>query len=275
MRFSHMAHQFIKQGLLLPVLFFITWERFSGGRARGIGRAELFRAWIFPVIIYGGAFLLLAANSQVEEMPLLAIAALYGVELTRRDTVKSGSDPFLAATRHAGCLCFLLLYLLPKLGPDLKATRNVLFSFVKQSISPESLQTTCLSDLHYVKIGSMQLYSEQYIDNLNDGVQLLRRHADPGMRLCAALYADPFHLALGMRPARGGIVCVTGNIMNAKSHPDIKRVLGDATHLMIERGWTYHDMLGPEWDSLQLETVDVSKYFVLLKILQTPAGKSE
>jgi len=272
-RLGLMIVQFAKFILLLPILLLITWERFCGGRIVGVSRGELFRAWLFPLFIYACSFLLLSANAQVEEMPLLAVAALFGVEMARRQTATSGMDPFMAAVRNLGCLTLLLFFTMPTMGPDLKTARNILFSFHKPSFSSETLAMTRLSDFRFKTVSGQSPSSSNYVECLDEGIQLLRRHKDPQMRLSALLFADPFHVALGIAPARGGIVCIANNIISAKSHPALDRVIGDATHLLIAHDVPYRDYFGPEWDALNLEPVESTRHFTLVKIGHPPASK--
>jgi hypothetical protein len=108
---------------------------------------------------------------------------------------------------------------------------------------------------------------KQYMETLDEGIQLLRRHANPEMRLNAMLFADPFHVALGWVPASGGIISVSSDGLAGKSHPPLARLLGNATHLLVERGCqTFKEAYGAEWDALHLKVVEETKSYTLFKI---------
>ena len=99
----------------------------------------------------------------------------------------------------------------------------------------------------------------------------LSRHSDPEMRLNALLFSDPFHVALGLRPASGGLICLSASGLVARSHPPLARLMGNATHILTARGSpVLKDAYGAEWDALHLEVVEETKTYSLWKI---PEGR--
>ncbi|MCX6922469.1 MAG: hypothetical protein NT154_04535, partial [Verrucomicrobia bacterium] len=143
-------------------------------------------------------------------------------------------------------------------------------------VSTETLGSTHLQDLRFTH-GTRFLYSQVYMHQLDDGIQLLRRHADPSMRLVAPLFANPFHVALGLLPAKGGLSCWSWNTINRRSHPPLARLIGDATHILLptDQGHAQkpREVYGAEWDALGLETVEETTYYTLLK-LRSPTDTS-
>ena len=118
--------------------------------------------------------------------------------------------------------------------------------------------------------GTHWLHSQEYMATLDEGIQLLRRRAEPDMRLGVAMFSNPFHIALGLRPSTSGLMCAASNVINRRSHPPLRRLIGDSTHLLVDRGAPQlKEIYGPEWDSLNLEVVEDTKHFTLLK-LKTP-----
>ena len=109
--------------------------------------------------------------------------------------------------------------------------------------------------------------TKSYIDWVNEGVDLLKRHQDPNMRLTAYLFANPFHVALGLKPATGGLINWHQNGLTAQSHPSLKAMLGNATHILTDRDCKNgRDVYGKEWHDLHLEIVEETSQLVLLKI---------
>jgi hypothetical protein len=225
--------------------------------------------------IFGGALLLLSSNTQEGEMPLLALAGLYGAEIIRRDTAGTQEDSFLLTARNLGALALFALLLAPVFGTDCKtvlfAARNTPKS---KWVSTPTLKSTRLNDFRFATSSNGTRSEEMrgYMDNLDDGIQLLRRHSDPRMRLNALVFSNPFHLALGLAPAEGGVLGLTGTAITRHSHPSLKRMVGDATHILTNRGSLgfIKDAYGEEWDALHLEVVEETKDYTLYRV---PEGK--
>jgi hypothetical protein len=63
------------------------------------------------------------------------------------------------------------------------------------------------------------------------------------------------------------MLCVAENGMSKNSHPPLDRVVGNATHLLVERGAPIlHNVFGRDWDSLNLELVEQTELFAFYKV---------
>jgi hypothetical protein len=201
-------------------------------------------------------------------MPLLVLGGLYGAEIIRRDTAEMQEDFFLATVRNLGAMVLFALLLVPTFATDCK---TVLFAvrdaITSNWVSTETLQSTQLNDFRFARNGTRFAEMRSYMDALDEGIQLLRRHSDPRMRLTVFTFSDPFHIALGLAPAAGGVVSFSPAAISTRSHPPLKRLLGDATHILADRGCAkIKDAYGAEWDALHLEVVEETKGLTLLKV---------
>jgi hypothetical protein len=251
----------------LPVLGLMVWEMVGQPGEQNPSLRALWRPLVLIAALFGGALLLLSSNCQEGEMPLLALAGLYCAETTRRNTAGTQEDTFLVTARNLGALALFALFLLPTFATDCKtilfAARNTNKS---KWVSTETLQSTHLNDFRFITNGTRFAEMRDYMQTLDEGIKLLRRHSDPQMLLTVLMFSDPYHVALGLAPARGGIVCVADAAMSERSHPPLKRLLGDATHILVDRGGAaIRDAYGAEWDTLHLEVIEQTEHFTLLK----------
>ena len=267
LRLKLIAIQTIKEVMLLPLLLLMTWE-IRAARDGGSTRLRKSADWLLPLVLFASAVSLLASNAQIHEMPLLVSGALYGAETIRRQTSLPATDPFFSATRNLAALCLLLLFLLPTLGTDLQAISHSVHAARKRSfVSTEVLKKTNLRDFRFNPIGTRALYSEEFMASLDEGILLLQRHSTPDMRLMVSMFSNPFHFALGLNPAKGSSLCLAPSLLNRRSHPPLRRYLGDATHILTNRGQKLErEAYGPEWDALGLEIVEETTHFSLLKV---------
>jgi hypothetical protein len=258
--------------LWLPVLLLPVWESFLGERANH--RQSPLPHFLVIVFIFGGAALLLASNCQIGEMPLLALAALYGAEMIHRQSDATAETPFFVTARHTGAFLLLLLFLLPSIVDNLKTIRFATLAATKKNWdSTATLQSTQLNDFRFIRDGTRNAEMREYMGTLNEGIQLLRRHADPKMRLNAILFSDPFHIALGLVPASGGLIGMSPDSLVRASHPTMARLLGNATHVLTDRGsQILKEAYGTEWDALHLQVIEETKNYTLLKV---PEGWTE
>ena len=269
-----LAIQSAKYSLLLPVLLFFLWEAVQGERLESDRRRFWEHAFLVTLIFAGGT-LLLSSNSQVGEIPLLASAALYVAEMIRRQSPPPDEGPFFDLARKVCALLLFLFFLGPTFFTDLKTTRFVIYAQVRRHWIPaEALKDTPLRDLRFVSGGSRNTDIANYQRTLGEGMGLLRRQVRPGMRLNVLLFSNPFQVALGLRPATGGMLCVAENGMSKSSHPSLDRVVGNATHLLVARGAPIlHDVFGPEWESMNLELVEQTELFAFYKVPPGLAGR--
>jgi hypothetical protein len=264
----------VKGILLLAALLVWLWEGLLGEARETDHPPRPWRHIIVILVIYGGAVLLSSSNFREGEMPLLALGALYVAELIlRHGNTPAEAAPF-AAGRHVAACLLLLLFLLPSIVTDLKTFRFVTDRRIeKEWDSPAALQSTPLADFRFWRRGPREVENEAYMGELTEGIELVRRHADPGMCLGAVLFSDPFHVALGLRPASGGMVSLSLSGISRRSHPPLARLLGNSTYLLMMRGAPrlheqvpLQEIYGEEWDTLHLAVVEQTENYVLFKV---------
>jgi hypothetical protein len=231
--------------------------------------------WRHAIVIAaigGGALLLLSTDTQEGELPLLALAGLYGAEMIRRDVSGTTEDSFLVTVRNLGALALFALLLVPTFATDCKTVIFCARDAVKSKwVSTETLQSTRLNDFRFTKGGTRFAEMRNYMEYLDEGIQLLRRHSNPPMRLSGWLFSNPYHFALGWVPAMGGMVGMSDTSVVKRSHPSLKSMMGNATHiLMDEEGRArIEEAYGAEWDALHLGIVERTRNFTLLKVPET------
>jgi len=272
-RLSGWIVQAAKELPLLALLLLLTWEARREESEKQHGFFPTVRGWIVPLATFGAAVALSASNCQKQELPLVALAALYGAEKIRRPVIPNPTgDLFFMSVRQlaALCVCGAALYL--TLSPDLMAVRHVLMNRIKQDVIPsEILRQSRLNDFQFARDGTQAETSRSYLLELEEGIQLLRRHADPKMRLLVVLFTDPYNLALGRQPPKGGTVAWASNVMNRESHPSLARMLGNATHILTLRGRSLLETTyGDELNTVDLRTIEETPRFELI-LLKPPA----
>jgi hypothetical protein len=263
-KFHALALLLAKNLFLFPILFLLAWET-----SRTLSGPQ--KAWphfLLIAAVFGGELALVASNYQSGELPLLALAALYGAETIRRQTGALAAEGFFMAVRNSGAALLLLFFLLPTLAADLKTIRYSAQGFANGwYIVPDTLRSTRLSDFRFASPGTRLAEMREYMAMVDEGMRLLRRHETPQMRLAVFLFSNPYHLALGVAPARGGMVCWHPAGITKRSHPPLKRMLGDATHILTEGNCAYiTGIYGADWDALRLEVVEQTKNFTLFKV---------
>lgn len=264
-----LAIQVFKNVMFLPLLLALAWEEALGAKAE-----KTFGLWDSALMItgiFGAGVFLLASNTQIGEIPLLALAALFGVEMILRQGTPSGEEPVFATIRRVAAVAVALAFLLSAIAIDVKTVRFTVNAAAKKNWSTaEALASTPLSDFRFVTEGTRKSEMREYQESLDDGIQLLRRHATPGMRLNALLFSDPFHIALGLRPSSGGLICLAASGMTERSHPPLARLIGDASHLLTEpRGAELARIYGQDWSALGLKIVEQTKHYSLYELPET------
>ena len=225
-------------------------------------------AWphfILITCIFASEVLLVASNSQRHELPLLALAALYGAETIRRQMRLMTGDGFVAV-RNSGAALLLLFFLLPTLATDFKTMRYSVRVSRGGTIAPETWRSRALKDFRFDPDGSCTVLNKEYIAILDEATQLLRRNITPQMRLNVLTISDPYNLALGLPPIEGGLVSWGNYELSQRSHPTLQRMVGDATHILADRGCArIKSVYGSEWDALGLEVVEETRNSTLVQ----------
>ena len=268
-RLRSLAAHSVESVFYLPVLALLIWEMAIKPGERRPSPEALWRPLVLMASILGGALLLLTTNTQLNEMPLLAVAGLCGAEIIRRNTGGTQEDLFLVTTRNLGALALFALLFVPTFVIDCKTVLFAARDAAKSKwVSTETLQSTALNDFHFVKNGTRFAEMREYMETLDEGIQLLRRHSDPRMRLTAWIFSDPFHFALGLTPAQGGLVGMADTSVAEHSHPPMKQMLGDATHILVddEDRALMREAYGAEWNALHLEVVEHTQHFTLFEV---------
>lgn len=257
--------QLLKTLIWLPFLLLLIWESSFGKQGDGrLGRAS---RWAIPIVLFGAAVLLLASNTQTTEAPILAFAAMYSTELIRRDSCGS-NDNFFSATRYVGACCVFLLLALPTVCTDLLAIRHsVWLSQRKQFITPPEFGNTALADFRFDPGGTRWAYSQQYMENVAEGLDLMRRHS-PTLRIMPLVFTNPFDMGLKIPPPKGGIIFWDPVLFRFhNSFPPLQTLIGDANAVLISADdQTLADSYGSDWKHLQLQKVEQTKHYILLKI---------
>jgi hypothetical protein len=266
-KLAHLAAQAVKGFPYFLILLLLGWEI----ARRGTEPKLAWRPFVLVTMIFGSEMLLAASNAPIGEMavPLLALAALYGAEIIRRQNRHLKEDSLFIALRNAGAALVLLLLLLPTLGPDLESVRySVRVTAQKAYVQPEPLRSTRLNDFRYTAAGIQVEQISNYMATVSEGIQLLQKHASPNMRLAVFAWTDPFQVALGLIPAKGNVIGWSWSGMSQRSHPPLERMVGNATHIMADRGCAdIATVYGTEWaDALHLEVVEQTRHFTLFKV---------
>jgi hypothetical protein len=256
------------RGLIyLPVIGLLVWEMAGKQDAHDALLKQIWRPALVMMSLWAGAVLLITTNCQLDQMPLLALAGLYGAEMIRRGTTGMEEDPFLAVTRNLGAFVLFAVLLVPIFANDCK---TVMFAFGNtlkhKCVSTATLESTQLSDFRFLKDGTRSAEMRVYMDGLDENLQMLRRHTDI-IRLSSFVYANPSHIALGLTPAEGGVVGFLDTTFTQQRHPPLKMLLGNATHILVDgNGRGLQHIYGVEWDNLHLTEIDRVGNVVLLKL---------
>jgi hypothetical protein len=261
--------------VFLPLFLVLAWEISKS-------RHEPRSAWpdyLLLTVIFGSALLLWATNTQIGEMPLLALAALYCAATMQQQRSNRPEEGCLIATRNLAATIMLLVFLLPILTNDLLTIRHIAAGAAHgYYVTTDELRTTRLADFRFPSPTSPQSdvrsdFMLDYMARVDEGLQLLRRHADPSMRLGVFLFSNPYHVALGLTPAKGGVIAWSLAGVTKRSHPPLQRMIGNATHILtgapnIDNGMrnVLRDAYGAEWDALHLEIVEQTKNCTLFKV---------
>jgi hypothetical protein len=83
--------------------------------------------------------------------------------------------------------------------------------------------------------GRLSLTPYQYAHLTNDGLALLRQHAAPDSRVFCMDLVNPFSVALGLPPPKGGMLWWDRMTFNRQIFPAPEQVFADVTQVMIPK----------------------------------------
>jgi hypothetical protein len=279
-RLGMLARTFCKHIVLLPVLLVFAWE---AGKTR-MGRALPWRHFVVVGTLFAGGLTAISGNTLSGELPIAAVAALYCAEAIRRNNIEAAEESFFTSTRSVLSAILVAIFLAPISQLDVKVVFwGAYHGFMRHWTTIDEYRSTSLKDFHVFGWADHTTDLQPFMDFSNEVMAMLRRHADSRMRLAVFLYADPYNMALRLPPPKGGAGSYCWYGLNRRSHPPLKRMLGDATHLLVERSfldtnnatavsdWSVspRDVYGPDWNAVHLEVVEKTKNSVLLRIINS------
>jgi len=261
--------------LFLPIFWLMVWEISRN-------KKEPRTAWLHFILvtaIFGSELLLVATNTQLGDLPLLALAALYIAETIRRQTLDASDKGLVIALRNAVAALLFLACLIPVFFADLSSISHSASMLARgRFVTPKTLTSTRLADFRFpplnYTIAEFAPTQVKFTETMDEGIALLRRHSDPAMRLAVFLFSNPYQVALGLPPAEGGAIAWSLAGINQRSHPPLKRLVGDATHILASGGPDigngmgdgFKAAYGAQWDDLHLEIVEQTEHLTLFKV---------
>lgn len=228
--------------LLVFCLILCTWAR-ERGASRG---SPVFRLWLVIGSIVAISLWLLSGNAAqgggVED-PMYFLAAVILLELFRRQSRDSimQEDSNARWTYNAS-----LLLLVPALSLSILAREvascgyAMTWDIVKRPHFEtwRRIHSAGLRDFYVPSIQRKTAYwtAALFPEKLNDGIDLLRANLQRGDRVTTFANTDPFSFALGIPPAKDGLLSWDLNItFDQNHHPTAQDFLGDATLVMVPR----------------------------------------
>jgi hypothetical protein len=225
-----------------------------------------------------------AAQMGTIEDPLYVAAGIIVIELYRRH----GAEQLRASHSPARLAYALsLLVLLPLVAGPIFYRDAASFSYAavwnlmeRRDFEPSRrFHSAALEDFH-IPASTMHMSSywpaRDHPANINDGIDLLRRHLQPGDRVTTIAFVNPFSFALGLQPARDGPQWWDVKFsFDERHHPAAESFLGSASLVMVLRKtepsqWDFETvdlMLRLYGDYLQshFELLDVSDHWILYR----------
>jgi hypothetical protein len=274
-RLPHMASEVVRNMLPLLILLGFVFEVGRGEKSRQKRLGHFFTV----LLLCGAALALVSSNSQTGELPLAAFAALYCAEMIRRQPQDPTEGGFFTLARNGcGALVFLL-FTTAILGEDAASIRYA--ARIKSGhdyTTPEALKGTRLDDWYFCTEGSRKEEMKNFMETLGEGTRMLRQQIHPPDNFNVFMFCDPYHLALGLPPARGGVNCWAWIGMTERSHPPLDRLIGNARYILTGAGPDLRDdygaecrpVYGTEWDDVHFQTVEQTKHLTLLRVPVPP-----
>jgi hypothetical protein len=163
----------------------------------------------------------------------------------------------------------VLIFLAPTLFTDLLAVRHTAWlAHRKEFVVEPSLSSTALSDLRFAPAGTRWIYSKEYMESIAEGVELLKRHSVPGIRVMPLVFTNPFQFGLGLKPVKGGIVFWDPVLFQFhNSFPPLHALIGNANALLTSSDdHSLEQAYGDQWTNLHLQNVEQTKHYILYKL---------
>jgi len=184
--------------------------------------------------------ILLSTNHQAKSLPLTGFAALILANdaVARRD---SAAEPGVDLFRKLAVLVLMGLCVVPLALEN--ATALVAAAVVEERRLPASVPGRLVSErgalMDFEPVMS-RLTSETggpgYVDALNDGLDLIRRHTEPDAGTLAMDMFDPFNYLLDRRPPRGGFAAAAYNYAFSDAvHPSASQFFGDTRYMIVRK----------------------------------------
>jgi hypothetical protein len=215
----------------------------SGSRANTWTRSALLVSISF---ICGSGLALTATSAQRIDIPAIAMAGLICAEWLRRASIGKidTCEPTSGLTYVFASAILVPLLVGPLLGKDTAAILNAatLHAGHKAPVGTEGFHSATLRD--FVIPSDRTVISDiapsqpaaVYPAQVNDGIELLRRHVGDQARVLALDFSNPFPFALDLPPVRGGS---TSWLLDASFSKSVylapEDVFGDADYVMIPR----------------------------------------
>lgn len=205
------------------------------GAAAGAGRADALRTLAAIGGLGAGGLLLLAGNTQTGDLPLLLVAGLLAVETVRRQEVARAVWSGFAQVRYlaVAALAAGVAGVLPV--QDLRAVQDAVFHKLRDHKAAATCRAPHWPDIAvFTHEGYGPPY--EYLNTVQDGLDLLRRRVTPTDRLAVLAFTNPFHYALGLTPPAGGAICwAHENTFSERGHLPPERVWSGAGFVLIGR----------------------------------------
>ncbi|HEY1219421.1 MAG TPA: hypothetical protein VGF03_10820 [Bryobacteraceae bacterium] len=195
------------------------------------------RLWLFVLLTVGVGGFLLSTNHQSMSLPLGGFAAVVLVDaaIARRDSGGGADRPRRLLALFLAALCFLPLAMMNAVslaaasweryrGPEAAAVRlnsergaSMIFGPVESSMTSET-------------------GGPAYVEVLNDGLELIRTRAEPGVGVMTIDVLNPFNYLLSRPSPRGGMATAVYHLtFSDAAHPSAERFFGDARYVLVRK----------------------------------------
>ncbi|MGP8246330.1 MAG: hypothetical protein ACLQVN_17650 [Bryobacteraceae bacterium] len=194
-------------------------------------RAPGLRVAAIAAVTLAVSGVLLSTNHQAESLPLAGYAAM---------VLASGALARWAMPRKIGVLLLMGLSVVPLALENGAALAGAAMEESRlRGAAADRLACARGRAMDFEPVAS-SMTSETggpaYVDALNDGLDLIRRRAEPGAGVVAMDMFNPFDYLLDRRPPRGGIVAAAYNYAFSDAiHPSAGRFFGDARYAMVRK----------------------------------------